>query len=160
MLVPIMWKLIAVYFCGLSLTITNLEAINVANDVDISNAPTLNRTNASQISILDDLSTTFNIDSHPPINSTDKLASYKVRRIVKRNTVTIFGETINIQVELGPFGYCKIVLFAILRIFFGITLNVSKIKQIFIRPIGPLIAILCHCIFLPLVSISHQNAQF
>lgn len=152
MLVPIMWKLIVVYFYGLSFTITNLEAINVANDVDISNALTLKRTNVSQMSILDELSTIFSHINHPPFNSTDTLSPYKVRKIVKRNTVNIFGEKINFQVELGVFGYCKIISFAILRIFFGITLNVSKIKQILSRPIGPSIAILCHCIFLPLVS--------
>lgn len=152
MLVPIMWKLIAVYFWILSITNTNLEAINVTNDVDILNTPSLNRINVSQISILDELSTTFNIVSQPPSNLTDTLPPHKDRKIVKRNTLNIFGQSINFQVELGIFGYCKVILFALLRIIFGVTLNLSKIKQIFVRPIGPSIAILCHCLFLPLVN--------
>lgn len=147
-----MWKLIAVYFGILSIEITNLEAINVTNDVDIFNADPLNRQNVSQISILNHARTTFSLLSQPQFNSTHSLPPYKERKIVKRNTLNIFGERINFQVELGPFGYGKIILFAILRIFCGITLDVSKVKQIFVRPIGPIIAILCHCIFLPLVS--------
>lgn len=149
---PNMWKLIVVYFCALSIEITNLQAISVSNDVDILTAPALNpRTNTSQTSILDE----FTHRNHPPpFNTTNTFVPGKVRKIVKRNAVNVFGHKINVQVELGPFGYSKIILFAILRIFFGIVLNVSKLKQIFARPIGPIITILCHCIFLPLVSVS------
>lgn len=157
-----MWKFIAVYFCGLSISITNLEAINVAENDDILNTSIQNRTNDSQISILDEFNKTI-IPNHFPSNSTDDTwTSYETRKIVKRSTVwrevfgktslNIFGENINFEIELGPFGYCKIILFAISRIFFGIALDVSKVKQIFARSIGPIIAISCHCLFLPLVS--------
>lgn len=160
---PNMWKFIVVYFCGSSFTITNLQAINnnnnnVTNDVDIYNAPTLNSgTNVSQTSILDEFIVNTSHPpppSPPPSNSTDTFAPHNsVRKIVKRNTLHIFGEKFNVQVELGPFGYSKLILFAILRVFFGIALNLTKLKQIIARPIGPAIAILCHCIFLPLVSV-------
>lgn len=159
MLVPSVWMLIVVYFCALSIKCTNLQAISVSNDIDILPAPALHhRTNASQISILDEIT---HRNYPPPLNTTDALTSHAPRKIVKRSTglgstlkstLNVFDEEINVQIELGAFGCIKIILFAILRVFFGITLNVSKLKQIIARPIGPTITILCHCIFLPMVS--------
>lgn len=158
MRVPNMWKLIVVYFCGLSFTITNLQAINVTNNLDnLNDKPTINRrTNGSQIPILDNLNVVNHHHHSPSNNLTDETFTlYKNRKVVKRATLPIFGRKIDFQVELGIFGYSKIILFAILRIFFGVSLNISKLKQTVIRPIGPTIALLCHWIFLPLVSWSH-----
>lgn len=153
-----MWKFIAVCFGFLSFSITNLQAISVVNGVGILNAPILNRTSFSQISINDEInaitttsfSTKMQSASPPIVNSFSdrRMITNETRRIAKRS---IFGESVNIQVELGPFGYSKLILFAILRIVFGIALDVSKMKEVLKRPRGLLISYLCHILFLPLV---------
>lgn len=46
-----------------------------------------------------------------------------------------------------------IVLVSILYINFGAALDLGKVKEILVRPIGPLIAFVCQFLFLPLVNI-------
>lgn len=45
-----------------------------------------------------------------------------------------------------------VLLVSILYINFGAALDLRKVKEVFIRPIGPVIALFCHFLILPLVS--------
>lgn len=47
-----------------------------------------------------------------------------------------------------------IVLVAILYINFGAALDLGKVKEILVRPIGPLIAFVCQFLFMPLVTMN------
>lgn len=47
-----------------------------------------------------------------------------------------------------------VVLVAILYINFGAALDLGKVKEILVRPIGPLIAFVCQFLFMPLVTIT------
>lgn len=47
-----------------------------------------------------------------------------------------------------------IVLVAILYINFGAALDLGKVKEILVRPIGPLIAFVCQFLFMPVVTIN------
>lgn len=50
-----------------------------------------------------------------------------------------------------------IVLVSILYINFGAALDLGKVKEILVRPIGPLIAFVCQFLFMPLVNCLHCN---
>lgn len=135
------------YVMGFSLLIN--DSITANNNVKILNVLTFNITNDSQILFLSKSSEVNN-----PVDSfnTSVILPNESRHIIKRNAANSISEKLPFQVELGIYGYCKMILFIILRIFFGIALDVSKIKEILKRPIGPFIAISCNFVFLPLVS--------
>lgn len=50
------------------------------------------------------------------------------------------------------FTACIVALVSILYINFGAALDLGKVKEILVRPIGPLIAFVCQFLFMPLVS--------
>lgn len=49
-----------------------------------------------------------------------------------------------------------IALVSILYINFGAALDLGKVKEILVRPIGPLIAFVCQFLFMPLVSVNQR----
>lgn len=146
--VPNMCRLIFCCFWGF-LFISRLEAKSFAGDVDIPNVPKLNPLNFSEFTVKNELYTFYDVSR--AFNSTDKI-QIDHRKMVKRETVDYANENVTFQIELGLYGYCKVFLFVIIRIFFGIVMDVSKVKDVIFRPIGPTIAIFCNFVFLPLVS--------
>lgn len=148
MTVPNMWRLIFISLWGFSL-ISRLEAKSITGDVDIPNVPKLNPLNFSEFTVKNELYKFFDVAI--AFNSTDKI-QIDHRKMVKRETVDYANENVTFQIELGLYGYSKVFLFVIIRIFFGIVMDVSKVKDVIFRPIGPTIAIFCNFVFLPLVS--------
>lgn len=141
------WSLVLLFFSGVLLVFRS-DATSVPN---ISIVSRLNFT--SDVTIL--LDNTFNKSNGATISDHDN-----EKKIIKRDAVVheySTEENVNFHIELGFYGYCKLSLFIIIRIFFGIAIDGSKFKEIIKRPIGLAIAVFCNFLLIPLVSCSQNR---
>lgn len=79
--------------------------------------------------------------------------------VTDNDIVQISNETINVVIVREErfidraFTISVITLVSILYVNFGAALDVAKVKEILVRPIGPLIAFVCKFLCMPLVSL-------
>lgn len=153
MIVPNMCTSVLLYFVGFSFVFP-LEASNEAiiSDVDILNVIKLIPFNVNQVSFEDKLSRALSTQFAFKTTCERKNKTCEQRKIVKRAHEEYPNEKFSLSVDLGFYGYCKLFLFTLLRIFFGIAIDLSKVKKILIKPIGPAIVTVCNFIITPLVS--------
>lgn len=145
MIVPTMFRLVFFLFLVIVL-ISRLEATQITDVDGTTYVPKSSALNFSEISLENKLKRFF--------GTPDAIHRKNMnhRKIIKRETVDYANENVTFQIELGLYGYCKMLLFVIIRIFFGIAIDVSKVKAVIFKPIGPAIAIFCNFLLLPLVN--------
>lgn len=140
----------------INVTLTGLDAVQMinANVSLISSDSGILKT--SNIDILDDIADgtwtgNFNV-------SAEFLGMAKVHvQINKEEQIEHSNQTLSVIIVREKklidkvFNGCVIALVFILYINFGAALDMSKVKEILVRPIGPLMAFVCKFLFMPLV---------
>lgn len=131
--------------------VQNGATLNISSETEI-----LNVTAQSQYDL--DGVTDGNLTGY--INITGEfLGTAKVHANITYKSVSqISNQTLNVTIirEERPidriFTASIVALVSILYINFGAALDLGKVKEILVRPIGPLIAFVCQFLFMPLVS--------
>lgn len=143
----------------INLTLTGLNGVEQINDkLNIISSDTGILDVSNNLQVFDDIidgnfSGQFNITAH-------FLGTVKLHVNITQNNVTEqANQTLTVIIIREEktidriFTASIVALVSILYINFGAALDLGKVKEILVRPIGPLIAFICQFLFMPLVSV-------
>lgn len=145
----------------INVTITGLDGLDLVNDYNttvefFSNADVLKVSQQISNDTISDGSWTGVLNITGIFLGTAKVFA---EIVTKHDEIQISNETLTVTIVREEklidkiFNISVAVLVSILYINFGAALDLAKVKEIIVRPVGPLIAVFCNVVFMPLVSV-------